>query len=95
MKFVARILALAALLASCAGCRSFPNVEATRWVHDGHYGAFTTHYEASDITKLPSGQLRVGTWHGTVTIMGGYGVEDTITGLIITQKDEPFLVPIK
>lgn len=87
-----KILLLLVLLVS--GCRNFPNVEAKRWVHDGHYGAFTTHYEADDIVRLPSGQLKAGTWHGTVTIMGGYGVEDTITGLVITPNAK-LLVPIK
>lgn len=76
------------------GCRSFPNVEADHWTHDGHYGAFTTHYQADNIRRLPSGALKVETYTGTVTIMGGYGVSDTITGLVITPK-EPLLTPIK
>lgn len=92
MKLFARLLLIAALALS--GCRSFPNVEAKRWEHKGRYGVFSTRYEASDIVEQPSGKLKVGMWHGTVEIMGGYGVEDTITDLVITPK-QPFLVPIK
>jgi hypothetical protein len=72
------------LLIALTGCRAFPNLEADHWVHDGHYGVATTHYEATAVKKQPDGNLHVGTYTGSVTVLGGYGVADTIQGLTIT-----------
>ena len=81
------ILALGALLASgCASVQKFPDIACARWVHDGNYGATTTHYEATGVTKDDDGTVRISAYTGHVKVMGGYGVSDTIEGLVIKPK---------
>lgn len=70
------------VLAAC-GCASFPKVEAAKWVHEGNYGPVTTHYEATGITRAPDGALNVKTYSGHIKVLGGYGISDTIEGLVV------------
>lgn len=87
--FVLFALIAASILLGNAGCRSFPNLKADHWVHQGNYGVATTHYEATSVKKQQDGNFHIGTYTGTVTILGGYGVSDTINGLTITPAATP------
>ncbi len=79
-----KLLPLLAVLL-LAGCTSFPPVACDSWVHDGHYGPVTTHYEAHAVTSQGD-SLKIGTYTGAVTVIGGYGVSDTITNLTVPAK---------
>lgn len=82
-----RALFLACFLASLAGCASYPPVACESWTHEGHYGPVTTHYEAKAVTVRPSdGSLVIGAYSGAVTVLGGYGVTDTLTNLVVPTK---------
>lgn len=75
------------LLPLLSSCASYPPAAAGSWVHDGNYGPVTTHYEAKDIKASVDGtKLSVGTYSGHIKVLGGYGISDTITDLVISAK---------
>lgn len=86
---LALLVFAAIVVAAFAGCSAFPSIEAEHWVHDGNYGAVTTHYEASGIKRTPDGRLQVDTYSGSVKVLGGYGVSDTVKGLVIPTGSKP------
>ncbi len=88
MKTLVSLLLVIACATLFAGCAAYPNLVADHWVHDGHYGVATTHYEATNITRVGDG-FHIGTYTGAITVMGGYGVSDTIQGLTITPNAAP------
>lgn len=82
-----RALLLVCFLTSLAGCAAYPPVACESWVHEGRYGPVTTHYEAKAVSVRPNdGALEIGAYHGSVTVLGGYGVTDTLTSLVVPTK---------
>ncbi len=85
-------LLLAALLAT--GCQQFPNLACASWHHEGNYGPVTTQYDAKNVMRLEDGSLRVETYSGNVKVLGGYGVTDTIQGLVLSPAQAKTPVPV-
>lgn len=81
-------------IALLSGCRSFPTIACESWHHEGNYGFVTTQYDAKNVVKLSDGSLRVETYSGNVKVAGGYGVTDTITGLVLTPKQAAAQPPV-
>lgn len=79
------VFASALLCLAFAGCASYPPGACDSWTHEGRYGAVATHYEAKDV-KADGATLKIGQWHGSVTFLGGYGISDTVTGLVVPAK---------
>lgn len=78
------IAVLALLILS--GCSSFPNVACESWTHEGNYGPVTTHYDAKNVVRQEDGSLKIEQYTGAVKVLGGYGMTDTVRGLILTPK---------
>lgn len=94
MKTIISIFCALALLA-LTGCKSLPpGVAFKTWTHDGNYGPVTTHYEATNASKDPAtGKIVVEHYAGHMKVLGGYGVSDTIEGLVI--EPAPTIAPPK
>lgn len=78
------LIAVALLATGCAA--PFPNLTAEHWIHQGSYGPVTTNYEATHIVKNEDGSLTVATYSGSIKVLGGYGVSDTVSGLKLSAK---------
>lgn len=72
------------LLLSVSGCAQFPGITCDHWQHQGSYGVFATEYEATGVVKLADGSVRIKSYSGNVKVLGGYGVTDTVSDLILT-----------
>src|SRR6478609_7126900 len=85
-----RLSLLACTLLLC-GCSSFPNVACDSWKHEGNYGPVTTHYDAKNVVRQEDGSLKIEEYNGAVKVLGGYGMSDTIRGLVLSPKqaEEP------
>lgn len=83
---VAMVVLVCMVLVAFSGCMGLPTGAADRWVHDGNYGFVTTHYEAGKVASQPDGTLKVGTYSGSVKVLGGYGVSDTVENLVVKPK---------
>lgn len=91
-----RLLLFLALLivALCSGCQQFPNVACASWHHEGNYGPVTTQYDAKNVQRQEDGSLKVETYSGNVKVLGGYGVTDTISGLVLSPAQAKVPAPV-
>lgn len=83
------IVSIVVISLAFVGCRQLPDLQAEHWVHDGHYGPVATHYEANQVNPQPDGAVRIDSYTGSITVLGGYGVSDTVKGLVYKPSPTP------
>lgn len=95
MKKTLALLILAAVALLAGGCRSFPNLACDSWHHEGNYGPVTTQYDAKNVRRQEDGSLRVETYSGNIKVLGGYGVTDTVQGLVLSPAQAKKPAPVE
>ncbi len=88
------ILGACLALSGCSSLKNIPGVEFGSWTHDGNYGVFTTHVEASGATKDAEGKIHLKSYSGHLKVAGGYGPSDTITDLVIDPNKQAPVVNV-
>lgn len=94
---IGRLMLGLVLMIGLIGCAQFPNVACESWHHEGNYGPVTTQYDAKQVTRQEDGSLRIASYTGNVKVLGGYGVTDTVQGLVLSPAaaKQPAVTPTK